>query len=326
MQYFLTVDGGGTKINALLFDEDLNILGMGSGTGVNGSFATISHIHSSISDCLHSCIKEHKGITIEKLYITLIGPFPVFMEELNKLCLCKEVIKIKEAESGLLAGALLKNGISALSGTGAAVRYVNDEDYMSVGGWGGLLGDQGSGFRIGFDGLQAAVKAWMGWGTPTLLVDGFLELWEIDDLHKLLPIVYKSTSYQQQVAKASRVVSWAAKKGDDIAKNIYKQAAQDMAAQTMCLIEKCKKLYTIPHENKNIVMWGGAWKGSSEMSEIYINTVNRELPDYTITKAIFESVMAGVVYHCMENNRKDDLFDLKKELIQKFKQYIICWN
>lgn len=56
MSTIMALDGGGTKTLAILFDEDLNLLGMGRGGGMNTNFESMDVVKEHLSACIHGCL------------------------------------------------------------------------------------------------------------------------------------------------------------------------------------------------------------------------------------------------------------------------------
>ena len=71
--------------------------------------------------------RERPPAAIDRLYAVFVGPINVLFEEVEKLTTVKEKIRLNEARAGLLAGALKKNGILAIAGTGSDILYQEDQ-------------------------------------------------------------------------------------------------------------------------------------------------------------------------------------------------------
>lgn len=71
------------------------------------------------------------------------------------------------------AGIYRPHGVALVAATGATAFGVRADDgrQLSLGGWGALLGDEGSAYHLGWLGLRAAVLAFEKRGEPTRLVD-----------------------------------------------------------------------------------------------------------------------------------------------------------
>jgi N-acetylglucosamine kinase-like BadF-type ATPase len=124
------------------------------------------------------------------------------------------------------------------SGAGAAGRggrnagdagWVVDNAVACVDGWGHLLGDDGSGFRIGRRGLDAALRAHDGrsGGSPLLARVVERDVGPLDHLPELAARagagpVAAIASFSVQVAEAARA-------GDEVARYIWLEAAAALA-------------------------------------------------------------------------------------------------
>ncbi len=82
-------------------------------------------------------------------------------------------------------------GIALIAGTGSICFGKNGAgEYARSGGWGHLIGDEGSGYALGRDALAAVARAWDGWGEKTLLSQLLAEQMELDDQKKIISYTY----------------------------------------------------------------------------------------------------------------------------------------
>jgi N-acetylglucosamine kinase-like BadF-type ATPase len=113
-------------------------------------------------------------------------------------------------------------------GTGSvAVGIGTDGTYARVDGWGPLLGDDGSGARIGTAGLRAALRAHDGRGPATVLLDAAAGLF--GDLEGLPATVGRDGNPARTAATFAPEVARAADAGDAVASAIVRDAAADLA-------------------------------------------------------------------------------------------------
>lgn len=315
MRYYISVDGGGTKINAILFDDNLRLLGYGCGKGVNTLFSTYEQAGQAVKTCIEETMSGYEGVTIEKAYISTLGPKKLFAQTLESVSPVKEVMMISEETMVLLSGIQQKNGLVAMAGTGSRTSWVvNEETLCFVGGWGGLLGDQGSGFDIGRKGIVYAAKAHEGWGAETVLCAMISEEWKLNDYREVIPLIYGAPSYHFIIASVAHIVSKAARSGDKVAISIFREAGKDMACQVISLAKRLSLSDGIP-----IVISGGAWKGCRAMFDSFCSTVKREYPKAHIHIPLFEPVMGGIIKNALETGKtleNNILERLRKEFSQ----------
>lgn len=298
MSYYISADGGGSKLNVMLFDEKMNLLGKGRSGGVNLTQTSLEDCRANVCDSLNQLFAGGVPDRVETLYITFVGPKDVFIDELRSRTHLERVVINPEGEAGMWAGRLRLKGVLALSGTGSGISIYNDEGRISgVGGWGPILGDEGSGSWIGQQALRAAVRFNNGWGPVTLLREMIMTEWEITDPWDMIRRVHKAAAPFRKVASLTRVVGRAADAGDAVALGILMEAAHYMALQTDSLFKRVR-----PTEDfMRITLCGGAWKTHPSMFEQYRKEVTELYPAAVVRKPLFEHVCAGPARFLIEN-------------------------
>src|SRR5262249_50504885 len=96
------------------------------------------------------------------------------------------------------------------------------------GGWGHILGDEGSGYAIAQQALQAVVRASDGRGPQTALRDRILQAWNLQNTDELIGEIYG----EPEKAKIASLSSWvmiSARAGDQVAAGILQHAARELA-------------------------------------------------------------------------------------------------
>ncbi|MEE9187171.1 MAG: BadF/BadG/BcrA/BcrD ATPase family protein, partial [Bacteroidota bacterium] len=126
-----------------------------------------------------------------------------------------------------LAGAFRGGpGIVIIAGTGSIVIGKDERgDIHRVGGWGRVLGDEGSGYQLGKKALAAVAQSYDGRSAPTALTDAFLERLRLSDVSGL---VEKVSSNAFDVSTLAPLVLEVANRGDRIAGEIVRQSADDL--------------------------------------------------------------------------------------------------
>ncbi len=317
MACIISVDGGGSKLNAMMFDENMNLLGRGLSGGINLTQTSIEDCRANVCDCLDQLMKEGVPECIDALYITFVGPVRVFIEELEKRAKVGKIVPNDEARAGILAGNLTMNGIVALSGTGADIFYLGEEKHHVVGAWGPILGDQGSGSYIGQAAIREVVKLVNGWGEETVMLDLIMKEWHLKEPWGMVDVVHSSPAPFRKVASLTRVVGKAVEMGDAVAIRILRSAAQYMAVQTDSLFRQME----VPDDQKHVTLCGGAWKTHPLMFEAYKEYLRGMHPTATARRPMFEHVCAGPARYLLEERgmTHDEALSLMREKLPQYR-------
>jgi N-acetylglucosamine kinase-like BadF-type ATPase len=86
-----------------------------------------------------------------------------------------------------------------------------------TGGWGHVLGDEGSGYWLGLHGLKAALGYRDASGPPTVLLDAALVEYELEAIEDLPGLFYGKPLTKDEVARFAVRVEQAAVGGDEVA-------------------------------------------------------------------------------------------------------------
>jgi glucosamine kinase len=235
----LGIDGGGSKTLAIIVNEQGKELGRGQAASSNhsniGLEAAMRNLHHAAQEAA-----EMAGcrLPVSKAWIGLAGvDRPADHEQLfpHMQMLADTVRLTNDAELCLSA---LENavGIAIIAGTGSIVLGRDASGQMRrAGGWGYLLGDEGSGYDLGHQALQAAMRAADGRDQPTLLLDIILHRWNLKTHTEIIDQVYKVAG-TSHIAQLAPCVFQAARQGDVVAQKIMQQAATELAlaVQAIC--------------------------------------------------------------------------------------------
>lgn len=204
--YILGVDGGGTKTTATLYSNEMEVLGHFLGGPMNLQVVNGDEVKKVFEDMLKYFNLESKDI---KIGVGAAGAGrPEDIEKLKGIL--KEVGFEKYAVSndayiGLLAIHGKNNGMMIISGTGSIGFALKDSILYRKGGWGHILGDEGSGY---FMGISLGKKLFNSLDKdeifPEKILDETLEATNSKNSGEFLKWVYRSD--KGEVAKLSSIV------------------------------------------------------------------------------------------------------------------------
>jgi N-acetylglucosamine kinase-like BadF-type ATPase len=130
-------------------------------------------------------------------------------------------------------------GVALISGTGSiCVGRSAAGQTARVGGWGHVLGDEGSGYRIATDGLQLATQAADGRGGSTPLLQAALTHWRLRDAKELIGVVARKETTAEEIAGFATRVLELAGRGDAAGRQIVDRAGEALAVHVETVVRK----------------------------------------------------------------------------------------
>lgn len=329
MASYLTMDTGGTKSVAVLFNENLDLLAQGTAGGTNLSQTTRTEARQNMETCLRQALaplltaSSGRKPYLDGFYFCIVGSEEDLKEILYSLADVGDYHPFTEFHAGLLASGIRKSGFLAISGTGSDCFYLTEKknEHYEIGGMGPIFGDFGSGVWIGWNALQAVAKDLEHWGRPTLMTQKVMQAWHCEKPSDMIPVVYQSPAPFRVAGSVTRIAAQAACEGDECALELFRQAGHLMAEQLNTLIRNLPGI-RVPAEDRYVYACGGAWKAHSLMFDTFRQEVLEENPDYEVHRACFEHVMAGPVYFMMEKGCSRE--EIIMTLSEKFPGYTLA--
>lgn len=129
-----------------------------------------------------------------------------------------------------LAGAFGKiEGILLIAGTGSIAVGANASGrIVRSGGWGHVIGDEGSAWWVGREGIAAAARFHDRRGPQTSLLSRALAFFKVREAFELIPAVYEAFD-KATIARFAIAVAEEREKGDEVAEGIFRRAADELA-------------------------------------------------------------------------------------------------
>ncbi|KAL1232382.1 N-acetyl-D-glucosamine kinase [Trichinella spiralis] len=156
--YYAGVDGGATKTTLILMNEKGTILAHCTGAGTNIYLCSSILVFEVVVDLIYSALKIADLPKNTKLSILALAMSGAEDQERNEKfvaefsvaypAITESVVIISDSHSALLT-AFDENGIVLISGTGSSCRAIDITGrLLGCGGWGHLIGDDGSAYWI----------------------------------------------------------------------------------------------------------------------------------------------------------------------------------
>ena len=154
-----------------------------------------------------------------------------FIDWAHATGLAQQVAIVPDVLPVLAAGTPQCCGVALICGTGSSAFARSADGRTSLcGGWGYLLGDEGSGYAIGRAAIRAALDDEESNSPRRPLTSAQLQVFNARTAKELAQAVYRSADPRATVASLAPMVIRAAEDGDPLAAALVDQAARDLAA------------------------------------------------------------------------------------------------
>ncbi|HEU0028349.1 MAG TPA: BadF/BadG/BcrA/BcrD ATPase family protein [Ktedonobacterales bacterium] len=244
MRFVVGVDGGGTKTAAAVVGDDLGVIGTGVAGPSNYRSVGMEASSQSIQDAVtHALSVADVALgQVEAICMCLSG----FDTELDLSVPQRAVTLLRFTGAAIFENDVVgawagvtggDPGVVTIAGTGATALGMNAHgEFWRTDGWDYILGDAGSGYRIGLEGIHEAMKMLDGRRPPTPLLGKLAAFYNVDDALAMRRLADSGALGKLHIADFSRHVSDAADEGDTVAQEILRRAAREIALNIEAIV------------------------------------------------------------------------------------------
>jgi N-acetylglucosamine kinase len=283
MTFVVGIDGGGSGTTAVLASVDGAIVG--TATAGPSNFQTVGEATAigAVSAAL-TALLDTTGIQARDLLVVAAGLAGLhtaqdrarFASLIAALVPHSRVMICTDADIALAATAGAGPGIAVIAGTGSIALGRNCEGKTGrSGGWGYLIGDEGSAYALALEGLQAASRGLDGRASPTSLAGAFAHALGVDRFDDLLrPLYGPPPLTRRQIAQLAPLVTMCAVSGDAAARRLLRRAGQDLAD----LVVAVATTLQLGDQPFAVGCSGGVWRAGPLLEGPFRRRVLRALP------------------------------------------------
>src|SRR6185437_12176885 len=223
-RYLLGIDGGATKTLAAVLDVEQHLIHLAQSGPSNedaiGSRAAVAALVEVAERAL-----ERAGIEAAELGAGVVAVAGTDTEAIVRqfsAARSDDWIVVNDVVAAWAAATGAQPGIGAISGTGSNVFGVGpDGRAWRVGGWGHLLGDEGSGFWLGVEAIRAALRDRDGSGPETALSDAVAAFFDAPSVEAVASLAYSRPLGKSEIAAFTVEACRLAQAGDAVACGLY---------------------------------------------------------------------------------------------------------
>jgi N-acetylglucosamine kinase-like BadF-type ATPase len=275
MVHVLGIDAGGTKTVCQLAEGEGSILAEARGPGANlqavGELQVEKVLHQVMEEALTGRDVVPDAICLGIAGVDRPDDAAVVRAIMKRIGYKARVLVVNDALVALESGAPGQPGVVIISGTGS-ISYGRNAEGMAArsGGWGYVLGDEGSGYWIGRAALRAVLREADQRGKATELTPLLLNHFGVDRPQGLIHEVYHTNLKPAAIGALAQCVHQAFALGDEVAIGILRGAANELESAAISVARRLDLI----GERFPFILAGGIFKAVPWLNE----ELSRRLP------------------------------------------------
>jgi N-acetylglucosamine kinase-like BadF-type ATPase len=289
--FFLGIDGGGTKTQAIITDANFQILGEGKSSASNphrvGFKEAVANIKKATDEALQKAGLQLQDIAAACAGIAGISHpihYHTMKDALDRTLGLENLQLVTDARAALTGALDGKPGVIVIAGTGSIALGLNEagEDARS-GGWGPTFSDEGSGYDIARQALKAVAASFDGRSSETLLTKMICKELGIEKPSDLPSVIYTDDARPAQIASLAKLVSEAAEQGDEVAQEILEGAGKELGQLAVAVIERLE----MQQQTFRVACVGSVFNSGDYVLQSFRRTVSSVAPNAEIGEPIY---------------------------------------
>jgi N-acetylglucosamine kinase-like BadF-type ATPase len=307
MSYLLGLDGGGTKTKAVLATEDGQIVcGVQAGisnfqrVGVEGIKKVCLEISAQLEKQMQVTFKDIGCWTLGLAGAGRQDDQLAVKKAVESLGYTDQVLVQSDAFIALMGAFCGFPGVIIIAGTGSICFGLDEKNQIHrSGGWGYLLGDEGSGYFIGHQALLAALKDFDGRGEKTELLENIVSTIGLSSLDQIVRKIYIENSFQKEdIASLAPLVFECAAQKDIVAQKIISNTGKEMAKMIVAVGKKMRKT----KKKIQVATIGSVFKQKHVLIPIIKKNLENHFTDVDIGDPFFEPAIGGIIWAMKEKS------------------------
>ncbi len=276
MKYFLGIDAGGTKTEAIILNQYGEVVGIGRSGPGNYEGIGLEEAKRNWLLAINRARKNLGDIVFEHACFGLAGAdfpedFLMLEKEVKSLNVAKEFLVENDAPIALRAGSKEFWGVIIVMGTGNnGYGRAKDGRWYRYFGEGYIFGDWGGASSVVQDILFHAFRSYDGRGDKTILEEKVLKFFGVKDYVELAKKLYYDPSEYGKALGLAPILFEALREGDNVARNIVEKIVNETVISAYNLMTKLDLLKDEPP----LVLAGSLYKGVEWLPE-YIQSKMR---------------------------------------------------
>ncbi len=295
--YVFGMDGGGTKMTGCLLRRDGELLALGQAPPAN-----YAKLRGEIAQPLLQFLRVlQRQAQLPETKIALAGicstgvgragDRQILTEALQQVSLAEKVVVESDAMSALTGAFAGRPGVIVIAGTGA-VAYARTPagKHIRVGGWGYLIGDEGSGYSLARQAINAALQSWDGRGEATGLRQAFEKHFGVSSIEAIISHIYAPQYDRGQMAALAPIVFEQAGAGDRVAQRVVAETGFELGRLAQAAVKKFESKEII-----EVALLGNLFRRAEALLPSFWHALGEEKTRVRVVAPQFEAALGAAL-------------------------------
>jgi N-acetylglucosamine kinase-like BadF-type ATPase len=288
-RHLLGVDGGATKTLAAVLDLQERVVHLGhagpSNADAIGFDSAVRALLAATDDALATA--GIAGSQLDSAVLAVAGTDTEAIAEHLRAEREERWIVVNDVIGAWATATGAAPGVAAIAGTGSNVFGVGPGGRSwRAGGWGHLLGDEGSGYWLGSRAIKAALADRDGSGPRTALLEAAPAFFAVGDVEHVATLVYGKPLGKSEIAAFAAEAARVADAGDAVARSLFHDGALALAGQIRAVIRETDLGGAFP-----VGLIGSAFKAGPLLLDPLLASVHEDAPEAQVE--VVEMAPAG---------------------------------
>jgi glucosamine kinase len=285
-RFIMGIDGGATKTLAAVLDMHAKALHFAHGGPSNQDAVGVKAAVDALLSVADEAI-ERAGITQQALARTVLAVAGTDTDAIARHVLAartEDWIVVNDVVGAWATATGATPGVGAISGTGSNVFGVGPRGRAwRAGGWGHLLGDEGSGYWLGIQSIKAALRHRDGSGPATELSQAAIEFFAVESVEALAALVYSKPLTKGEIAAFASHTAKVAERGDAVARGLFERGAAELAGQITVVIRHTALDQESIEDGFPVGLIGSAFKAGAMFVDPLVSAVHEAAPQARVS-------------------------------------------
>ncbi len=268
MKYYLGVDGGGSKTTAAVSDEKGNIISFECGKTINYYSNPYETARQNFRELIDKTdIRNFESVVIGMSALSERADEKTALRFTDGILTSNKTLMTSDVEIALHAAECDTPRAVLICGTGSMAAAVDESgNQLHSGGWGYLLGDEGSGYSVALNAVKKILVELDEGKSGDIIINKFKEFFGVDTDEDILEKFYNPPIQRDELAAFCRCVFDAYRNGSPLAAQVIEREADEAAALSKRILAKLPA-------GSPLFLFGGLFENSPE----YIQLLNDRL-------------------------------------------------